>query len=47
MARKTAALDLALPGWRHAAQRPRFVEGKPLSLPLCSLAAPSAGVPAA
>lgn len=28
MARKEAALDAVLPGWRHAAQRPRFVEGK-------------------
>ncbi|KAL4430398.1 hypothetical protein ABPG77_002204 [Micractinium sp. CCAP 211/92] len=28
VARKEAALDAVLPGWRHAAQRPRFVEGK-------------------
>ncbi|KAL4419926.1 hypothetical protein ABPG75_007024 [Micractinium tetrahymenae] len=26
VARKKAALDAVLPGWRHAAQRPRFVE---------------------
>lgn len=27
--RKKAALDAVVPGWHRAAQRPRFVEGKP------------------